>query len=1161
MRFTDQQRIAIETPGNLLVVAGAGAGKTGTLVERCVRMLLRDRDPVEVARVLVVTFTEAAAAEVRGRIRKELERAAEADPRNLWIQKQIAGLDSANISTLHSFCLSLIREHFYDLDLDPALTVLPAEQAEMLFLVSFEELLNEHYLGEHSFSPDLKEILRTRFRGWDRQLFALTRRIHKFTQTRPNPEVWFETQFQRLSDPHPTEWRAWYQEAIRDWSAGWESFLASFPPANRRAHECAALLKEARISGAASTVRAVLDIRDAWPKGKKGESIGPFTKFFEEADFLESLREPSALEEDWNWSRHQLQVILQFVQQFTQRYQDAKRERGAVDFHDLEQYALRLLWDPTAQTPTVVAEAWRSRLDAVFVDEYQDINAAQDLIITAVSRPGTAGNRFLVGDIKQSIYRFRQADPTIFRRYLGLQAGWTISFLSDNFRSHEGILEFINPLFSWLMQGVVGGVVYNENARLRFGGRDQRQEMSLAREGPDRRWPVELNLLLTSKAVPGEHPEGDEPDLEDVEKEARLVAGRLRELRDNGFLIYHQKEKQTRPVDWKDMVVLLRAAAGKLEVYAKAFEAVGVPLHTKRDGFFTTPEVLDLVNVLTILDNPLQDIPLAAVLRSPLVALTANELAVVRIHAPHGRFWSALTHFLELKKDSDARQKIERFLQLFHRWRNPRASASLAQRLEAILSDTGYADWLLTQPRGRQRHANVQQLLRVARQFDETRGESLYLFLRHLQELQEAAGDIEPAPSSTENAVRLMTVHQSKGLEFPVVALADLGKRFNAGERSASVLLHERYGICATIQPPNNPQHYTSLPLWLASREERLENISEEMRVFYVGLTRAENLLLLFGTTNEKRIAGAWMNAATERPLPQPFLKLTSALDWLGAYGNWQWPGCFSEDSSAAGLPFTLRIHPNVQALPAPTTPPSAKWTEEQLAALTERTSFIYPHLEAVTQPAKASVSTLRRRAREQDEESLPITVRFAGPARSDHARERGVAMHTFLEHHDPAGRLDPIGLRAQAAALGARGILSADTQTLIDFEAIAEFWSSEVGRAIRARLLDLHREVPFTVKLTGADLSALHLEQAFRLPEDEFVVVQGIADLILLGPKDIWLLDFKTDNITAAELPARTQLYRPQLSLYALALERIYQRPVKRTGLYFLSVRQIVWL
>ncbi len=1156
MTLTPQQKLAIEAEGNVLVVAGAGAGKTGTLVQRCIRLLLDQEKPVDIGRILVVTFTEAAAAEVRDRIRRKLDEAAELDPGNFTIQKQIAGLDSANISTLHSFCLSLIQEHFYDLDLDPALAVMAPEQAEMLFVVTFEELLNEHFLGRHEFSAELQEVLRTQFQGWDKRLLSLTRRIHHFTQTRPEPDRWFEAQLARLSVEGANEWLDWYAAAVREWCTWWKAYLGSLPLENENAHYCAELLGKLHETGNVQVLHELLGRNQCWPRRRKEEHSAPFGKFFEEVEFLEALAEQDAIKDDWTWSRGPMRTIVRFAQQFTDRYNRAKRERGAVDFHDLEQYALDLLWDMKAAGPARIAQTWRNRLEAVFVDEYQDINAVQDLIISAVSRDG-AGNRFLVGDIKQSIYRFRQADPKIFGRYLSGESGWTRAVLSDNFRSHEGILDFINPLFAWLMQGAAGGIVYDDEARLRFGGREHRAEMA---SRPEERTAVELNLLITAKSAESE---SDEPELELAEREARLVATRLRELRESKFEIFHQKEKTRRAVEWKDMVVLLRAAAGKLEIYAKQFEAVGVPLQTKRDGFFTTPEVLDLVNVLTILDNPLQDIPLTAVLRSPLVGMSANDLAFVRGHSKAVRFWHALSEFLELKKDSPARAKIEQFLAFFHRWRNPRAAASLVQRLELILSDTGYADWLLTQPRGRQRYANVQQLLRVAHQFDESRGESLYLFLRHIQDLQEAAGDIEPAPSSEENAVRLMTVHQSKGLEFPVVAVADLGKTFNVSDQNSAILLHERYGICSAIQSPHSPQPYVSLPLWLSANEERMESRAEEMRVLYVALTRAENLLLLFGATPESRIERQWGKAAVPQPFPQQMLRLNSALDWLGAYLTWRWPGCFSESEVRLNDCFTIRRWESMPLTAERSDKPGPAWTNEQLEALFKKVSFTYPHSAATQQVAKLTVSAIRRRAAEADDEA-PV-IRAFGPAastlgRNDDGRQRGLAMHTFLQHHTIAGQLDAEGLRAQAGTLVEQAILEREQVSLIDFDAIAMFWKSEFGREVRSRLLDLHRELPFTVKLSRSDLAAHKLEQVLPVPEGEFVVVQGIADLVLIGPKDIWLLDFKTDNIDPSELKTRAVLYRPQVALYAFALEKIYARPVKRSGLYFLALRETVF-
>ncbi|HEX7859158.1 MAG TPA: UvrD-helicase domain-containing protein [Verrucomicrobiae bacterium] len=1152
-KFTPNQLAAITAQGDTIVVAGAGAGKTGTLVERCIRILLDETRRTSVRNILVVTFTEAAAAEVRDRIRRKLEEAASVAPENEWIQQQIAGLDNAHISTLHSFCLTLLRESFYLLDLDPAVSVLAAEQAEMLFHEAFDEILGELLGGTDEFPTAFQGVLRTHFNGWEKPLREFIRKLHHYTQTRPAPERWFDAQLERLASRDASHWRAWYDQALNEWCAWWAPYLASLPAENENAGICAQLLQTALKKRDTNFLRTVLARDECWEKKRKKKDRAPFGNFFDEAVFLEALSEPNAVEDDWESSRAPLLILLKFAQQFAGRFDEAKRARGVVDFHDLEQGALRILWDESAKIPSPIALRWRERLEAVFVDEYQDINAAQDLIISAISRP-TPGNRFLVGDIKQSIYGFRQADPTIFRNYLHRAengCGWKPVFLSDNFRSHEGILRFVNPLFAGLMREQLGGVSYDANAALKFGAPDRRKPFAQA---PADTLPIELHLV--TKAASSENGEEDAEDLESTEFEARIVAQRLRELKESGHQIYHQKEGVTRGVEWRDMVVLLRAATGKVETYAKAFAAIGVPLDTKRDGFFSAQEVLDLCNVLTILDNPQQDLPLIAVLRSPLVGLTANEFAMIRAQAgPYPNFWIAVQIYLDAKKENDLSRKLEQLMTCYLAWRSPRECFSLAQRLETILADTGYAEWLLSQPRGRQRYANVQQLIRVARQFDDARGESLYLFLRHLEILQETAGDIEPANVSEENSVRLMTVHQSKGLEFPVVAVADLGKRFNTLDQNGSVLLHEQYGLCAMIKAPKTGLRYPSLPLWLAQREQRLNSIGEEMRVLYVALTRAENLLLLFGSASEKQIE-KW-SAADEVPVyPQQLLKSRSWLEWVAQHCARTWPNCLGASETA--VPLNIQHHSEAPPARSDAACSAVSIDADELAATLARLNSPYPHTAACKEPAKTSVSAFRNRFEPDEEEAAPFCPNLNKPGE---AQRRGTATHTLLQRLDLSGDLTPSGLQAQAQELTTSGVFQEDEAALIDFERVSTFWRSRFGADLLARLDLIRRELPFTFRLRNDDLAALGLEKILPVAAGEFVVVQGVADLVVLQPAEIWLLDFKTDECKPDDVSAKSAEYRSQIALYSLALERIYNKPVTRRGLYFIAARALEWL
>ncbi len=1147
MNPTPNQQRAIQEQGNLLVMAAAGAGKTGTLVQRCLRLLLRAERPVPVRNILVVTFTEAAAAEVRERIRQKLEAAAAEMPQNEHLQTQLANIDSAYISTLHSFCFQLVRRHVLELDLDPAVSVLEPHQARMYFHNTLDLLLREHYEGAHESSADVKELIRAHYGGWAKPVRDFVEQFHEFTQTRPNPDAWFQNTLRQLEQTQCEPWRQWRRAALTEWCEYWAPYLEKLPPENTNAAACALLLRNALQMGDAAVATEILarDGADCWPKRKKEAHRKPFSRLFDEAGFLESLQSSSAgqdpLDEDWRWMRGPLQMLLRLAQQFSDRFRADKLERGVVDFHDLEQFALRLLVDPATLEPTALAREWQGKFEAVFVDEYQDINAAQDLILTALSSSVSPGNRFLVGDVKQSIYRFRQADPSIFQQYMQC-AGWQTISLSENFRSHQALLEFINPLFRWLMRPAFGGVAYDDEAALKVGSPEERSAM-LNRSGEPAH--VEFHLLKTGEEAERDE-NNEEIELENAEVEARWVAQRLRQLKESGFTFYDQRQRQERVVEWSDMVVLLRAAKNRLETYAKAFAAAGVPLQTKRSLFFTTQEVLDLCNVLHLLDNPLQDIPLAGVLRSPIVGLTAEELALIRLHSKADSFWFALKAVAERPGPSAeaVRPKISLFLERFGRWRDGHRSSSLAQRLELILSDTGYEDGLLAQARGRERVANVHQLVRIARQFDESRGESLYLFLRHLEELQDSAGDIEPAGCVEENSVRLMTVHQSKGLEFPVVALADLGKTFNFSDQTKSVMIHDRFGLCSTVKPPHTGQRYPSLPLWLARRAERFETYGEEMRVLYVALTRAQNHLLLFGSCTKNQ-PERWKERAGDMPFSQQVFQHRSWLDWIGTFAELQqgkeggWKECSVIEHSGGELE---------EPQPAPVAP--------RLDRTGLNFAVPYPHEAATRQAAKTSVTALRREA-DADEESAGVPLRFRG---DKDGKARGLATHKFLEHLPLDGPMDLPGLEMEAKRQVERKILTEEEKESIDLAAVSAFWTSKVGRELAQRRGEVRRELPFTFKARLADLQEAGLAGVVSVPADDFVIIQGVADLVLLAREEIWLIDFKSDQVGRAELKAAADRYKPQLALYAVALGAIYGRPVARQGIFFLHSREFFW-
>ena len=471
--LTPSQRRAVEARGNVLVMAGAGTGKTKTLVERCLDCL--ERDSAALDELLVVTFTEAAAAEMRERLRRAIEARAQLEgggqnpaAANFW-NEQLARFDLAHIGTLHGFCLRLVREHFYQLGLDPRMVILDEGEARQLANETLDEQFVAHYAGNDAFSTSVQELIQIHGGGRDENIRRLVLRLHHYSQARPDARGWLAKQRQEFSATEPIGWERWLSDAIQDWRNEWLPMLETLKSTNSKAAELLGLmagLTSANVprAGMGEILQQVVAADENWPPKRKTVLRKPLKDLFEEAKFLRSLtvinagRDP--LVEDWSWVRPHMETLIRLAEEFGQKFADRKRTDGVLDFHDLEQFALELLWDFSTGQPTSVAGTWREKLKFLFVDEYQDINAAQDKIVAALAREAEGANRFLVGDVKQSIYRFRLADPKIFRDYSQNwrgENGQTIH-LAENFRSREGLLNFVNSVFRLVMHEGTGGV-------------------------------------------------------------------------------------------------------------------------------------------------------------------------------------------------------------------------------------------------------------------------------------------------------------------------------------------------------------------------------------------------------------------------------------------------------------------------------------------------------------------------------------------------------------------------------------------------------------------------------------------------------------------------------------------------------------------------------
>jgi ATP-dependent helicase/nuclease subunit A len=1156
---TLEQKLAIAAQGNVLVVAGAGAGKTRTLIERCLAWLLDDANQASVDEILMVTFTQAAATEMRQRLRARLEAAPMSYARRA---EQLALLETAHISTLHSFCFRLISQHFYEVGLDPQLRVLSGEETEVLARQTLDAILDEVYDSETPPALAIQQLIQAQGGDWDLPVREAIGRLHKYSRTLRDPAGWFAAQTARFQRDDPEEWRHWLLDALEDRRRAWLQVLQQQPAANENAAQCAAALNRLPPSPSrqefAAALDTILQADKTWPRGKT-LLREPVKEIFAEAGFLHSLcatgqRDPLA--EDWGWVRTPMLALLDAATRFDEAFARGKRQAGGIDFQDLEQFALRLLWD--RDRPSAIARRWREKLRLIFVDEFQDINGAQEAIIQALSSEGAAANRFLVGDVKQSIYRFRLADPGIFINYKSQWekegASGRVLGLSENFRSHEGILNFVNALFAPLMRENLGGVAYDAAAHLRFGARDLRAALATDGRIPP---PVELHLRRSVRKSQDEESE----NASDAEKEARMVCRRLLELKQQNVPILDGDAR--RALTWRDMVILLRSPRGKAGAYVKEFSRLGIPLIAARGGFHDSAESRDLLALLQLLDNPLQDLPLMAVLLSPLVGLTSSQLAVIRIARPRGRFWTALVDWQrdeEKKHDSPAAEKAGRFLRRFRDWRRLARRAAVSQSLEKIIDETHYADWAATRDRGEQRRGNVERFLQLARQFDGGRGESLPRFLGFLEAQQESEIDIEPAVAPESDAVRLMSIHQSKGLEFPVVVVADLGKRFNFKDLKQRIILDDKYGLCPQVKPPETAQFYPSLPHWLAEGRQRREILGEEMRLLYVAVTRAAQRLILAGTASKRSFDERWPARANSGLGEAEILGGGSYLDWIGPWL------ALTTDPAKSGANSLLSWTVHDENPPAENTEAVAASIPDEVdiaPEIRDRLDWRYSFRAETELPAKASVSLLRRQMSDQEEEESSRLFEFdSTPARRPGAggpltaAEIGSAHHSFLELVSLERTQSVDDLRAEAERLSRRKKLSPGEAACLDFEALATFWQSDVGRQLLGVSASIHRELAFTARFAPAELTSLGCVEFAPAGADDFVVVQGAVDLAAFLPGEIWLLDFKTDRFPADQLNEKIGIYRPQLALYAEAIAKINQRPVTRRWLHFLTRR-----
>lgn len=1205
MKWTAEQLSAIRTTGtNLLVSAAAGSGKTAVLAERCAYLVCDAPEPCDLDQLLVVTFTKAATDEMRGRIEQALRGRpnAEDDPR---LTRQLLLLARAQINTLHGFCTQVLRRHFHVLGLDPNFRVLDDEEIKLLKHDIARDVLDDRY---DAGDPDFRQLVDDYADGYDPRIHSHILDMHRLMESVVDPDAWLNSAADRINQARLARPLAsndmgrelmlliqrWLSE-LRDQAVSLARQIAPVRGLESYAeyvNDLLAAVEHWRMELAEDNLDALANAVKAFePRRLPTISRPPPEKEAIQAQINQLRKEMTGStmaaacrfsEREWrdalSLTLPATRVLISLVTEFSRRFTQAKRDLRGVDFADLERFTLNVLRESAAsQEPSAVARVYQKQFRHLLVDEYQDINPVQDAILTLLSR---GDNLFSVGDVKQSIYRFRLAQPRRFLEKLSSfrknsSIGRVID-LASNFRSRAPLLEVINGVFTRLMSESAVEIEYDASHELRPGAQYP-PAAAAAFTGA----PIELHLL---PIPPRGAEETDDPDLDldRIEREAVFVAHRVRELMSQGMQVAAKSADgslEMRPLRYRDIVVLLRSMRYKGQQMAHAMRAGGVPVHSdSATGFFESTEVRDMLSLLRVLDNQRQDIPLAAFLRSPIAGLDRPEdaLATIRLAYPRIPFHEAAVTYANEKEDGLAGKLKELFARLKD-WRRMAHQRPVAELVWQIYDETGYLAFSGGMVDGAQRAANLLEFHERSRQFGTFQRQGLGRFMQFLQSLADQEDLGQPSiASEADDVVRIMTIHHAKGLEFPVVFVPDLGKLHNLLDARGPVLVDREAGIGLMAVDQAKRVRYPTLSHLLVQDRIKRQSLAEEMRVLYVAMTRAREHLILVGTCDPAR-PDEWKEEWSAHQGAMPSHRILGGrtmLDWVGPAASML--------ANAKDQPIQVTMHEegelatwsqadNSQTKPEADRSPYADQAPLSPAPspnadandLIERMTRVYAHLPFAAIGAATSVGALTK-------EGTPVPNSWEsgrGPALSfgpdltppkfvaaegtPRATEIGTATHIVLQHLDFSRRCDREDISLQISDLARRKLLPEEFLKVVDAEAILWLLSTPLGETLRRNNDQLQRELPvyFPMPAPGAPDSGDPMDR---------VMVRGRLDVLVPDESGPIIVDYKTDSVTEQAVDARTQFYKPQVIAYRDAIGNALGRPVSRAMLVFLAPRLI---
>ncbi|BFK79873.1 helicase-exonuclease AddAB subunit AddA [Clostridium baratii] len=1233
-KWTKEQLKAIDTRRcNLLVAAAAGSGKTAVLVERIIKIVTDEKNPVDIDKLLVVTFTSAAAAEMRERIAAAITKALERNPSSKSLQRQLTLLSRANITTMHSFCLDVIKNNFHTIDLDPAFRIGDETEGTLLKNEILDEMFEDYYEKDDMEFFNLVEA----YSGSkdDEKLKEMVLDLYRFSMSGPWPEKWLiekaeEFNISSLEELDKTVWvevlkndinmevdsfiNLYYKaiEMIND-TEGIEEYLDTFNDELSRIIS----LKESLNLGLSEIYDKLFKISFGRLKSIRKNKVSDV----DAQNLVKSIRDevkkkicklqddifmlsPTEMLEGINLTYPFMKKLSEITLEFSKRFSERKKEKNMLDFNDLEHLCLRILIDKTEDGDTIpskVSENFRELFDEVLVDEYQDSNNVQEAIINLVSRKNTDNpNVFMVGDVKQSIYRFRQAKPELFlekyNTYSRNDEGKNkVIQLYKNFRSREEVINAVNYIFKEVMSLNVGELEYTEDEALNLGANFK----ELNEEGAYKGGEVELHIL--DKNITSENEDEDEEDIDSINLEARVVARRINELmsqaNEEKFRVLDKETGEYRPLKYKDIVILLRATKNWSEIFLDELGLSGIPVYADTgSGYFESIEIRTIMSLLKIIDNPLQDVPMIAVLKAPFARFNAEELADIRMIDKSKYFYENILEIVngDIEVSEELKKKCSIFIENLNKWRNKSVYTPIDEFIWYLYMDTSYYGYVGAMPNGVLRQANLKILFQRAKQYEETSFKGLFNFMNFINKLRKSSGDMGSAKilGENEDVVRIMSIHKSKGLEFPVVFLAGAGKQFNLMDLNNRILHHDDLGFGPDYIDLEKRISYSTLPKEAIKKKIRLETLSEEMRILYVAFTRAKEKLIITGATRDiDKTVEKWVQAASvekSKISPAEVLKGKSYLDWIGMalcqHKDGEplrerigvSSGIAKDDLSTWKVNLwdsnNLFVEKNLEAVDEISIDEElfinsrAETVDKEIA---RRLGYEYKYLDSTIIKSNISVSDLKKAGYEPSDEyrgeslfkEKPVLKpRFLQEKKGLSAAERGTAMHFVMQKID-YDRVDSLeNIKIQLEEMLQNELLTKDEFKAINPYKIYNFFKCDLGKNILKVYNEggiIHRELPFFTRISASKVK----EDISKESYSEEVRLQGVIDLFFELDGEIILVDYKTDYVEDNIEEEMNRRYKIQLDYYSDAIKKITGKVVNKRYLYLFYIDKAIEL